>query len=562
MNDEHRELLRKKRDKFLKDLDAKRAASKLYSRGIFSEEDKDEVNAKKTNYQQREEVMDILPRKGPKAFLVFCDILHEISEHLEAELRPVQEEEKGTEKTDGSLNKEPLAAARTPTGESNIQNHSVEDDLDVDGLFKFGSYNLNKAAKQLNTATMYKMTSTPRGIAVIISNKNFLESSGQHFSSREGTEVDREALKRLFKILQFKVEIYNNQTKAGIRRVAVEMAAFDHSKYDAFIFAVLSHGREGVVYGTDGIISIRDITSSFTQCRSLAGKPKIFFFQACQEGGDESDAKLFEYFGGGGGVPAKPTGDAVDIETIYKMSRAPRGIAIIINNKNFLRSSGMDRYPRNGTDVDRDALEKLFKSLKFEVRIYNDITKYDIRRIAKEMATFNHSAYDAFIFSILTHGEEGLLYGTDGTISTRDLTSAFKDATTLAGKPKMFFFQACQGHEYMDGMDVPDGPQASSKVSVPAEADFLYAYSTVPGYYSWRNSVNGSWFIQSLTEVFEENAERMDILRMLTRVNARVSTFKSRTGEYYSDSKRQVSSIVSMLRKELYFFPEKVTGQN
>ena len=167
-------------------------------------------------------------------------------------------------------------------GESNIQNHSVEDDLDVDGLFKFGSYNLNKAAKQLNTATMYKMTSTPRGIAVIISNKNFLESSGQHFSSREGTEVDREALKRLFKILQFKVEIYNNQTKAGIRRVAVEMAAFDHSKYDAFIFAVLSHGREGVVYGTDGIISIRDITSSFTQCRSLAGKPKIFFFQACQ----------------------------------------------------------------------------------------------------------------------------------------------------------------------------------------------------------------------------------------------------------------------------------------
>ena len=168
-------------------------------------------------------------------------------------------------------------------GESNIQNHSVEDDLDVDGLFKiYGSYNLNKASKQLNTATMYQMTSTPRGIAVIISNKNFLESSGQHFSSREGTEVDREALKRLFKMLQFKVVIYNNQTKAEIRRVAVEMAAFDHSKYDAFIFAILSHGREGVVYGTDGIISIREITSYFTQCRSLAGKPKIFFFQACQ----------------------------------------------------------------------------------------------------------------------------------------------------------------------------------------------------------------------------------------------------------------------------------------
>ena len=161
------------------------------------------------------------------------------------------------------------------------------------------------------------------------------------------------------------------------------------------------------------------------------------------EGGDGSDARPFGRLGGG--VPAKPTEDAVDTETIYKMSRAPRGIAVIINNKNFLRSSGMDKCPRKGTDVDRDALEKLFKYLNFEVRIYNDVTTDGIWQIAQEMAAWDHSDYDAFIFSILTHGEEGLLHGTDGTISLRDLTSAFKDATTLAGKPKMFFFQACQG---------------------------------------------------------------------------------------------------------------------
>ena len=158
-------------------------------------------------------------------------------------------------------------------------------------------------------------------------------------------------------------------------------------------------------------------------------------------GGDGSDARPFGRLGGG--VPAKPTEDAVDTETIYKMSRKPRGIAVIINNKNFLSSTGMD--PRHGTDVDRDALEKLFESLEFDVKIYNDVTKYEIRKIAQEMAAWDHSDYDAFIFSILTHGKEGLLYGTDGTISIRDLTSGFKDATTLAGKPKLFFFQACQG---------------------------------------------------------------------------------------------------------------------
>ena len=113
----------------------------------------------------------------------------------------------------------------------------------------------------------------------------------------------------------------------------------------------------------------------------------------------------------------------------------------------------------------------------------------------------------------------------------------------------------------MGGMDIPDGPQqAAPKVSVPVEADFLYAYSTVPGYYSWRNNTDGSWFIQCLTKVFDENAHHMDILQMLTRVNAMISTFKSRN--LVAPDKRQVASIVSMLTKELYFFPEKSTKQN
>ena len=30
----------------------------------------------------------------------------------------------------------------------------------------------------------------------------------------------------------------------------------------------------------------------------------------------------------------------------------------------------------------------------------------------------------------------------------------------------------------------------------PLHADFLLAHSTVAGYYSWRNTVQGSWFIQ------------------------------------------------------------------
>lgn len=40
-----------------------------------------------------------------------------------------------------------------------------------------------------------------------------------------------------------------------------------------------------------------------------------------------------------------------------------------------------------------------------------------------------------------------------------------------------------------------DGPadREGNDISLPSEADFLFAYSTVPGYYSWRNSQRGSW---------------------------------------------------------------------
>ena len=51
--------------------------------------------------------------------------------------------------------------------------------------------------------------------------------------------------------------------------------------------------------------------------------------------------------------------------------------------------------------------------------------------------------------------------------------------------------------EGIDGAagDRIDGPADNrpKKISLPIEADFLYAYSTVPGYLSWRNASSGSW---------------------------------------------------------------------
>lgn len=64
-----------------------------------------------------------------------------------------------------------------------------------------------------------------------------------------------------------------------------------HHEYSSFVLCILAHGSENKVYGTDGYenggaIDIREITTLFStkNCPGLAGKPKLFFIQACQGG--------------------------------------------------------------------------------------------------------------------------------------------------------------------------------------------------------------------------------------------------------------------------------------
>ena len=62
-----------------------------------------------------------------------------------------------------------------------------------------------------------------------------------------------------------------------------EVARVDHANKDCFVFAILSHGDEGCVYGTDGTVESKELVDLFRgdTCPSLAGKPKIFIFQVC-----------------------------------------------------------------------------------------------------------------------------------------------------------------------------------------------------------------------------------------------------------------------------------------
>ncbi|CAB1443991.1 unnamed protein product [Pleuronectes platessa] len=114
---------------------------------------------------------------------------------------------------------------------------------------------------------------------------------------------------------------------------------------------------------------------------------------------------------------------------------------------------------------------------------------------------------------------------------------------------------ACRGSALDDGaMIESDSVDDQTSEKIPVEADFLYAYSTAPGYYSWRNTSNGSWFIQSLCEMLMHYKRELELMQIMTRVNRRVALhFESSTNQPESSCKKQIPCIVSMLTKDFYF---------
>ena len=70
-----------------------------------------------------------------------------------------------------------------------------------------------------------------------------------------------------------------------------ELSEVDHTGYDSFICCILTHGAENdVLFGSDGAeVKLKEMMSHFyaSTCKTLFGKPKIFFIQACR--GDMED---------------------------------------------------------------------------------------------------------------------------------------------------------------------------------------------------------------------------------------------------------------------------------
>ncbi|XP_041062028.1 caspase-9 isoform X1 [Carcharodon carcharias] len=280
--------------------------------------------------------------------------------------------------------------------------------------------------------------------------------------------------------------------------------------------------------------------------------------------------------------PRTPTPRRLQDDMIYKMDADPCGYCLIINNIDFIPSSGLTC--RSGSDIDCENVQNLFKKLHFDVIVKRNLTKHLIVEELKSLACKDHTDFDCCIVVILSHGSQaqhrqfpGAIFGVDGgqPVPVQHIVSYFdgSHSPTLREKPKLFFIQACGGdlkdtgfktaEEVDSAPSIPydtislqtdatpclaeDEPDAVS--SLPTPSDILVSYSTYPGYVSWRHKKEGSWYMKALVHVISKYAHSDDLQTLLMRVTRSISENEEAKGKY-----KQIPGSFNFLRKHFYFF--------
>ncbi|KAM6307422.1 caspase-8-like [Aegotheles albertisi] len=236
----------------------------------------------------------------------------------------------------------------------------------------------------------------------------------------------------------------------------------------------------------------------------------------------------------------------------YKMKNNPHGYCVILNNYIFKNPFEV----REGTVEDGEAVKRVFNWLQFETVEHMDLEAKQLYAKVKEYSKKDHSNMDCFVCFIFSHGEKDKIKGVDHEfVNIKDLLSCFSGSNcpSLAGKPKLFFIQACQGSVGHPAVTVKEDfsghleTDATPLSSIPDQADILVGMATVEDYECYRCVETGSVYIQCLCDKIELLCPlRKDLITILTEVNKEV-------GRRVLNKCKQMPKITSTLRKQLIF---------
>eukprot|EP00479_Gromia_sphaerica_P010059 TRINITY_DN447_c0_g1_i6.p1 TRINITY_DN447_c0_g1~~TRINITY_DN447_c0_g1_i6.p1 ORF type:complete len:205 (+),score=41.63 TRINITY_DN447_c0_g1_i6:479-1093(+) len=94
---------------------------------------------------------------------------------------------------------------------------------------------------------------------------------------------DAEKMAEVLGNLGYDVAVKRNVV--NIYSLVNRFSEMDHSEYDSFVFYFSGHGEENVIKTADSeSYKIEDIVDKFepSNCKTLIGKPKIFFWDCCR----------------------------------------------------------------------------------------------------------------------------------------------------------------------------------------------------------------------------------------------------------------------------------------
>lgn len=289
----HQEALKKNRVMLAKQLVLKELIEHMIEKDIITAEMMEMIQAKSGSFSQNVEFLNLLPKRGPYAFSAFCEALRETKQqHLEEIILKTE-----SNLSNGIAQVEHFHGSDLPLPSSESCNSKkprwiepVEHSLDNgDGPPIPPVKHCTPEFYHDHQHLAYKLISEPRGLALILSNVNF--NCEKDLEYRSGGDVDCASLELLFKNLGYQVTVFHDQSAEEMQSALERFSKLpDHRHVDSCVVALLSHGVEGGVYGTDGkLLQLQEAFRLFdnANCPYLQNKPKMFFIQACR--GDETD---------------------------------------------------------------------------------------------------------------------------------------------------------------------------------------------------------------------------------------------------------------------------------
>ncbi|XP_047741672.1 caspase-1 isoform X3 [Hyalella azteca] len=268
------------------------------------------------------------------------------------------------------------------------------------------------------------------------------------------------------------------------------------------------------------------------------------------------------------GRPVNVSTQTLADDEFYNMNHKRRGDCIIFSHDKYDSKLG----PRDMSPDDAQRCRETFQKLGFEVQIHTNLKEKELLDKLQEVSERDHSDCDALVIVFMSHGgnDEGLEYlcAYDDKFRTTKLWELFTGdkCPTLAGKPKLFFIQACRGVKTDKGVGLrvtTDSTADKEKEYVlPAHADFLIMWGSFEGLPAFNQSgsdinesvINGSVFLHFLSLALKEEGTSTPLMDILIKVTRRVALdFDVVVQGHEHQWNKQVPNISSTLTRKLLF---------